>query len=363
MKIVGVDVGTMNIVSAQQVNKDKIETNNMRNMFIEISTDVINAQELSNTKLEYVIAHDDNGEIETAYIIGEDAFKFAQIFGKDVRRPMSKGVISTQEIDAVDVLTLMMEKLISKGRKDGTVIYSIPAQAVDIDTPPVLYHEKVFGKVFESLGYKSKPINEGMAIVYSNCADSQFSGIGISFGAGLTNVCCSYKGTTTLSFSVSRGGDWIDQSVADSLGISKARVTSIKERDLDLVTAFVGNKKEKRVREALQFYYSNLIEYILKVIVKYFNQQSQGLNINEDIPIIISGGTCLPKGFVDLFKEIFSKSKDFPYTISTIRQATDPLSAVAVGCLIYGLWENKKIDTQPNQNSKEKNDENKGNKS
>ncbi len=355
MRTLGVDIGTMNVVSAEMSGKDNIETNSIRNMFIEISTDIINAQELSNTQLDYVIAKsDEDDDIDKAYVIGDDAFKFSQIFGKDVSRPMAQGVISKNELYAIDVLTLMMEKLIGKSSKSGGhIVYSVPAASVDIDTPPVLFHERIFGNVFSKLGYDSKPINEAMAVVYSNCASSQFSGIGISFGAGLTNICCSYKGTTTLAFAVSRGGDWIDKAVADSVGAAGSRVTAIKEKDLNLLDPVSGKRKERIVKEALQFYYANLIEYVLKVIAKYFEQESGGLDIDEKIPIVVSGGTSLADGFIDLFKDIFSKFKDFPYEISEIRPADDPLTAVAQGCLIYGLWETKK--------NKEKTDDKKNN--
>ena len=32
-------------------------------------------------------------------------------------------------------------------------------------------------------------------------------------GAGMCNVCVMYQGMSALSFSVARGGDWIDENV------------------------------------------------------------------------------------------------------------------------------------------------------
>ena len=342
MNIIGCDIGTMFCVCAKQVEGNKVEVNSIRNMFLPVTDDMISASEIANTQIDYVEAKDEDSS--SLYIVGEDSYRFANIFNQKVRRPMSKGVISSEEIDALDVLTLMIEKMIGGKTKDGYCVYSVPADAIDADIPPVLYHEKVFGMIFSKLGYKADPINEAMAIIFSECQKENFTGIACSFGAGLTNVVCSYKGTPTLTFAVSRAGDWIDENAAASLGIIPNRITSIKEKeDFDLRNPMVAkNKKERRIRSAIGFYYTTLIEYVLKTIVNKFNQDADGLDINETMPIIVSGGTSKPAGFIDVFKDVFKTIKDFPYEISEIRQAKDPLNAVAEGSLIYAMWNQKR---------------------
>jgi hypothetical protein len=340
MRIIGADIGTMNIVTSVMTNDEKMQFKSIRNMFLPISNDVLEINELTNSQLDYVIQKDDNDE-DKIFIMGEDAFKFSQIFGNEIKRPMTKGVISTGELDAIDVLTTMLDKLVGKVEV-GTATYSVPAQSVDIETPPVLYHQKVFNKIFKALGYKGRPINEALAIIYSECRSTNFTGIAISFGAGLTNVCCAYKGQPMLSFAVSRGGDWIDENAANSIGAVTSRITNIKERDLDLLDSGNSKKKEKRVKEAITFYYEDLIEYVLNVFCQEFDKNADGFDIDQELPIVVSGGTSKPKNFVELFKTVFDDMDDFPYDVSEIRHASDPLKAVAKGCLIHGLWENSK---------------------
>lgn len=360
MKIIGCDVGTMFCVCAKQLSDGKTEVTSMRNMFLPVTDDMVGISEMANTNINYVEAKDEVDNSSSLYIIGEDAYKFANIFNQEVKRPMSKGVISSSEVDALDVLTLMMEKLVGGRVKDGYCVYSVPASAIDIEIPPVLYHEKVFGMIFAKLGYKSMPLNEAMAIIYSECQKEKFSGIACSFGAGLTNIVCAYKGAPTLAFAVSRAGDWVDRNVAASLNLIPNRVTAIKEKDdFDLMNPFCVNKKERRVRNAISFYYRELIEYVLKIIIKKFSDDADGLNINEKIPIIVSGGTSKPAGFLDLFKEIFNETNDFPYEISEIRQAKDPLHAVAEGSLLYGMWNQKRRENNDNTNTRAKEKEGK----
>ena len=347
---VGVDVGTMHCVCAKRVSEDKVNIGIMKNMFLDIDPSFISSSEMEGTDLDYIEQKDENGVVEKIFVISEDAFKIANVFGREVNRPMSDGVISTSEVDAIDVLTLMFEKLVGRS-KSGTVVYSIPAQAVDVERPPIEYHRDVFKQIFESLGFKPSSINEALAIIYSECKSSNYTGIAISFGAGLTNCCCSYKGQPVFQFAVGMGGDWIDVSSAKSLNVPVVRVTHIKEKAFSFKNNDSKNKQEKRIKSAIKCYYTELVNHVLDVFKDQFQQKSDGLYIDEAIPIIISGGTTMPEGFLDFFKELFESVDDFPYNISEIRSAKDPLTAVARGCLLYASGLDKK--KKPEQEKKD----------
>lgn len=319
----GVDIGTMNIVCARS---DTNEVNMIRNVFLELNKDEISISDLSD--ISYI---ESDGNI---FIIGNDAFRLANIFGKEVSRPMSAGLISSKEINAIDVLTIMIKSVLGDIKdKDVYVCYSVPAEAVD-EGRSVTYHEKVFGRVFSTLGVNYKPVNEAMAIIYSECLNEKFSGIGVSFGAGLANLAMSYKGVETFKSSTSRSGDWIDKNSAESLNMVVNRVTNIKEKNLNLQTGFENepNKKIKRVLESLTYYYVSMIEYTIKRVIKEFNENVD-TELDEPIPLVISGGTSLPVGFLDLFKTTINKY-ELPFKLSEIRMAKDPLTAVSSGLLI-----------------------------
>lgn len=319
---IGLDCGTMHLVCARSDSPDVKIT---RNVFLKLDSDT-HISELS--EISYV--EGDEGQL---YIIGSDAFTYANIFGQQVSRPMEKGLISPKEISAIDVLTLMIKNLIGdvKG-KEAYCSYSIPAQAID-EERSVTYHENVFARILKSLGVNYTSVNEAMAIIYSECAKERFSGMAISFGAGMANVAISYKGVEALTFSTARSGDWIDKEAADSLGMVPNRVTSVKEKYMQLSGEVqVQNKKTKRVLEALYYYHKALIEYTVKKIIKEFDEKVD-VEIAEPIPIVVSGGTSMPKGFVEMFKDVIS-GYELPFEISEIRRAQNPLTAVANGLLI-----------------------------
>lgn len=320
----GLDLGTMNLVLSRN---DTSEVKMIRNVFLPVKEDEISISDLSD--ISYVQSDDGN-----IYIIGEDAFRFANIFSKEVSRPMEKGLISPKEINAIDVLTMMIKSLFGDDIKDREVYcsYSIPAQAID-EGRSVTYHEKVFGKVLSALGINHTPVNEAAAIIYSECRNEHFSGVSLSYGAGMNNICLMYKGVEAAKFSTSRSGDYVDRSVSESLNMIPNRVTAFKEKKLDLtVNPNTLPSKDRRILEALQFYYESMISYSIKKMVTEF-QKNIDVDINEKIPIIISGGTSLPNGFLELFKTVFAQF-DFPLEVSEIRRATNPLTAVANGLLI-----------------------------
>jgi len=331
---IGLDVGTMNLVCSRSDSK---EIKMMRNVFLPVEKEMVSISELTN--INYVQAPDSSD----LFIIGEDAFRFANLFGKEVSRPMHKGLISPKEMSAIDVLTLMVRSLIGDVKdKEVYCSYSVPAEAID-EGRSVTYHEKVFSRILGEYGVNHTPVNEGMAIIYSECSAEKFSGVGISFGAGMCNVCISYKGVEVAKFSTARSGDWIDKSVAEALAIVPNRITSIKERHLNLEEGFMSNpdKKLQRVLEALEYYYSSLLNYTVKEIINEFKKQVD-IDVEESLPIVVSGGTSLPKGFLNLFKSILVKYT-LPFQVSEVRQAKNPMTAVSQGLLIKTIADTKSV--------------------
>ena len=56
------------------------------------------------------------------------------------------------------------------------------------------------------------------------------------------------------------------------------------------------------------------------------------------VPLVLSGGTAMPKGFRDRFEKIFNES-NLPIQVSEVRMAANPLEAAAKGALVAALAE------------------------
>lgn len=168
--------------------------------------------------------------------------------------------------------------------------------------------------------------------------DHSFSGPMLTIhncGSGMTNVAFAHNTVERLSFSVGRGGDFIDSGAAKSLGTTQARMCSIKEKGMNI------SSPTNREQEALSFYYKNLIEYTLEHFIQQFKAIG-GVSLPKPIPILLSGGTSMAGGFVDTFKTLFeARRKKFPIEISEVRPVADPMNAVAHGLLVQALQEDE----------------------
>jgi len=327
----GLDVGTMWLASAWKENDGAIKVSKIRDAFLDLENRKEIRQMLKMSNANYVEKDDQ------IIIVGDRAMEYANLFKKEVRRPLSQGVIAAGEIDAQEILTIIIKDLLGEPRVEEEIVhFSVPAEPID-KSQKTIYHQRVFKKIVSSLGYKPLPMNEAAAISFSNAAKDNFSAIAISFGAGMCNVNIMYQALSGLEFSIARGGDWIDEQSADAVGTTKSRIVSIKEENMNLMDPSDGDKKYIREREAIMFHYQALIEYALDTIVKQFKKVSADFVIPHPIPLIIAGGTSMAEGFVELFKKTFEEYKGFPIDISEVRHATDPLFAVSQGLLVASL--------------------------
>jgi hypothetical protein len=167
-------------------------------------------------------------------------------------------------------------------------------------------------------------------VTFAELAADDFTGIGISFGGGMVNCCVAYKTIPALTFSIARGGDWIDQNVANVLGLPTSKATYLKESGIDL------QSPEGREQEAIAIYYRNLISYTLNNIKTRFQQGRDMPTFNDPVEICCAGGTTMIQGFIEIFREEFSKLK-FPIPIKNIRRADEPLNSVCKGCLVAAI--------------------------
>jgi hypothetical protein len=155
----------------------------------------------------------------------------------------------------------------------------------------------------------------------------------------MCNFCATWLSVPIpeLTFAIGRGGDWIDENAAIALDENIAVVCGVKESpdEFNLTTNY-----EAGIPQALSVYYRELIRYALMVLERAFYKIKR--RFPKPIPIVISGGTSSPPGFLELFTKIaqrctFSNFKGEKIEIGDIIKAKNPLYAVAQGCLIKGI--------------------------
>jgi len=327
-----IDIGTCFLASASRDDNQQIQIKSIRDAFFDLENEPQVKSMLTMSKVSFIEAGD------KLYIIGDPALVMANMFRRELRRPLSQGIISAGETEAEKVLSIMIENVVGRAKNDNeTCFFSVPAGAID-RTMDIIYHQAMFSKILSGLGYKAISMNEAAAVAYSNASKENFSALVIDLGAGMVNVCLIYQTMIGMTFSISRSGDWVDESAARVTGSTAGRIMAIKEKGTDLIDISQGDIKTLREREAIQVYYKSLVMYALDAIKNEFARRKAGFELPTAVPIILAGGTSLAKGFKEFFETAFTSVRDkFPFAVSEIRMATDPLNAVAQGLLIAAM--------------------------
>jgi hypothetical protein len=339
---VGLDVGTSFLQVARRKTDDTVVFTGQRDAFFEktlkmkIQSD--NFQK-SLDKLGYYYIK----KGETFYLVGQNAIDYANEMTVTVLRPLSQGVLSPKNTEAISMLAVIIEDLIGKPLVENEIChYSYPARPSDA-TFNTIYHRDVIGRILTGIGYKAIPILESEALVYSELSSDEdnWTGMTISFGAGMTNYCISHIGEVVFSSSVAKGGDWIDKQTGDDLNLPETLIQAEKENGIDLENPVT------ETHECIASYYRHLLEYVAETLE--FDLKQPGVKIpafRGPIPVVISGGTTLAKNFLNVFgklltfKEYTEEKKvkrDLPFEIREIRSAGDPLTAVANGAMLVSL--------------------------
>jgi hypothetical protein len=326
-KGLAIDIGTGFLVSAISVDS-KIKYRTQRDAFVDLENSFMTKSMLTKLKASYIESEDK----KMLYVIGEQALQLSVFFGRECRRPLSKGVISTREKECLQMLKIILHSLVGDPIIENEKLYfSVPANPVDENFNGI-YHENVLKSFLVSFGFDACPINEAFAIVLSELEDEDYTGIALSFGSGMVNVALSFMGVTEKKhqFSIARGGDWVDTNSAIAVGEKASKMTTIKEAGVDLLNP------KNREETAIKIYYENLIKYTCDAIEKKFGIMEDIPNFPESISVVISGGTSKAINFDKLFEEEL-RTKKLPFTIKLVKKASDPLNAVAKGCLLNAL--------------------------
>jgi hypothetical protein len=327
----GLDIGTAFLVSAREGKKGDttvIKYKSFRDGFYTITPPTKIAAAMLEKSLKGRSYFKDG---DTFYLVGEEAIEKAVERNDKARRPLFRGVISPREPEARKVLKFILSKLLPAGKKEK-LVYSVPAEPIDQSDEEFNtgYHQDALCRDLEDLGYEATALNEAEAICYAELEDDNYSGVSLSFGAGMVNICVMSDGEAVLKFALTRSGDWVDRMTAQSTGQTDSIIQMEKEQGDFLVGV---DHKDNPILSVVSAYYMRLIDYVVQNLsVRLMNKK--GLpNFSKPMPVVVSGGTSLAGGFVEAFEKSV-KSISLPFKIKEVRHASEPLNAVAKGCLI-----------------------------
>ncbi|MBF0318875.1 MAG: hypothetical protein HQL01_03595 [Nitrospirae bacterium] len=325
---IGLDIGTTNIVSAR-TRGSSVQINKQLNAFFTVPATKIIGQTLTQNDILHISR---NGSY---YIIGNAADTFANTFNTNTRRPIESGLLSAKEDEAVNVIQSIIKTLVPPPKNQGELIcYSIPGDPLDAKIS-VLHHDTILKRTLQDIGYTAISINEGFAVIMSELAGESYTGIGISMGGGMCNICLSYLAVPVFSYSIQKGGDYVDAMVGAAVGESATRIKIIKEKELNML-----KEPKNNIETSLAIYYDDLIESLIQSLQRVITSSERVPKLTKPISIILSGGTAMPPGVKEKFEQMLKASR-LPLQFSSVRMAEDSLNATAKGALQMAIAEEK----------------------
>jgi len=305
---------------------DGFEYRSQLNAFVEVPYSKVTANMLKKASVPHKV------EGETIVVHGNESANFADMLQVEARRPMTRGIMNSGETYGTEIIEQLVHSLLAgESPKGKRIYYSVPAAPAG-EEANLTFHEASLGQMLRGLGFEAQSVNEGLAVVYSELEESNYSGIGISCGGGLCNVCISYLAVPVMTFAVPKAGDFIDSSAASVTGELATRIRIAKEQSF-----YINGHTPDKVQQVLSVYYDDMIRSLVTALVDACSSP-KAPKFGKPVPIVLSGGTATPRGFVERFAKMLHEA-GFPLAVSEIRLAANPLTATAKGALVAALTE------------------------
>ena len=311
---------------AQRIDKDT-QFSTQLNAFVTIPFSRLTQGVLKKERIPHLVQ---DSEI-TVY--GDESERFANLFHKETRRPMLRGVLNPDEAENLNLVRQIVMLLTGEEHGHGRKIcFSVPAASLGADVE-VSQHESELKNMLSHLGYEARGISEGLAVVYGEMESSNYTGIGVSCGGGLCNVCLAYLSVPVFSFSIAKGGDFIDAGAANLRGESATRIRTIKEESFHFNGHFAN-----KIHQALASYYDDMTQALVASLKDTLSGVQNMPKLNRPIPLVLSGGSVMAPGFRDRFEKVLRET-ELPVAISEVRLAASPMHSTARGALVAALSE------------------------
>jgi len=325
----GFDCGTYNLVSCHRDKEGDFVYKREVNAFLELPLENRFVFDMMKRAGVPLIERDN-----VAYALGEAAVNMTYTMSSlELKRPMIHGCLNPKEKDAFQIMSIMIHSLVDGVKKDGDLLYyCVPSNAINVETDAE-YHQRILDAIFKAYrdetGYRvdAHPINEALALVYAELAKKAYTGIAMSFGGGMINVCYAMYGNPVFKFAIVNSGDWIDRQAAKATGESVSFINKEKNK-IDLT-----QNPTSLVERAIHTQYRLMIEHTVAGLKKGFTDVTKTVRTDAPVDVVIAGGTSSPNGFANVFREVLEQTS-LPIKIGEIIKPADPLYSVARGCLI-----------------------------
>lgn len=149
-----------------------------------------------------------------------------------------------------------------------------------------------------------------------------YTGIGISCGGGMVNVCYSMYGNPIFQFAIVNSGDWIDKQAAKATSESITVINKEKQK-VDL-----SKEPTNMIERAINTQYKIMIEKTIQGIKEGLTNAKTNVRSAGAVDVVVAGGTSSIAGFDVLFKDAI-KNANLNIEIGNVSRADNPTYTIS----------------------------------
>jgi len=301
-----------------------------------------NCRLLEKSDIAYAIC---DGQI---ILMGDEAAQLSPLFQKSAVPVLADGKIPKNDPLARQVLATMIKSLLPANPPSGDLCcLTAPKMTPSGNDGDLTF----FSKVVQLEGYRPVFLNESMALVLAELGHQGFTGLGLTFGASHCEATLAHQGKTIDFCKIPRGGNWIDEQLA------QATDSFVRDKQENLCLNVDGVREQKeassksilnpqsKFEHELSGIYRALVNDILHRAAKLFALSERTHLLPQPMTVVCGGAVTMVPGFTELVRDVLN-SLEFPVQIASVSVSDDPDFGVARGCLIHAELESSTLHSR-----------------
>jgi len=279
-------------------------------------------------------------------ILGDNAAEYSNLFHVRPQSLLPQGRLPTNDPVARQSLAALVDALLGEPDQSGEMCGVTLPGGESFQSLATSSELEFFSRLIRLRGFFPQVLSAGMAAVLAELSRYGFTGLGLSFGAATSELVVAHRGIELLMCSIPKGGDWLDEQLAQKFG------DMIRDEAGEPIRDLAKAEERRRLAERLlspanddtdrylASLHRDLIYSLIRSATFALASHPQAIEIPQPLPVVVVGGVSRIAGFEELLRESFELAR-FPLVIREVRFSTRHDFTVARGCLIHAQLESE----------------------
>lgn len=316
---IALDIGSHRISSLRFENEQLI-ARHRRCVFAVLPVTASHQQVLQQANVEWVTC--DDGLL----LLGDAAWDHAELFHVHARPLLNDGVLPEHDPVSRQLLATMIEAVLPKAMVPGEIC-SLTTPGSGGRSEAAQADLEFYQRIVRLQGYEPLLVPTPTALALAELATQGFTGIAFVCGASCCEAALLHRGLVVCHRHHPHGGNWIDQRIAETLGlvswnpagerfIDLAAATRLREArptpgrgfSLGALRRDAGPSHQRPIEsnEYSSVLRSCLLQALSELTLEFSTEVARmghGHDFPQPLPVIMGGGLVMSPGFLALADE------------------------------------------------------------